>query len=134
MFLDDTDAIVRWNLDAIRDMGIDLEIDDFGTGYASVISLLQLKPTRLKIDRQLVMPITESLSQRRLVASIIEIGKSLGIEVVGEGVETIAHADILRELGCDILQGYAFGRPMAAADLAAFMARGGVSQVRRERA
>jgi EAL domain-containing protein (putative c-di-GMP-specific phosphodiesterase class I) len=125
MFLDESEAIVRWNLDAIRDMGIDIEIDDFGTGYASVISLLQLKPTRLKIDRQLVMPITTSLSQRRLVASIIEIGKSLEIEVVGEGVETTEHADILRELGCDILQGYAFGRPMAGADLSLFVSRGG---------
>ena len=123
MFLDDTDEIVRWNLEAIRDMGIDVEIDDFGTGYASVISLLQLKPTRLKIDRQLVTPITNSPSQRRLVASIIEIGKSLDIEVIGEGVETMAHAEILRDLGCDILQGYAFGRPMAGADLSLSMNR-----------
>jgi diguanylate cyclase (GGDEF)-like protein len=123
MFLDESEEIVRWNLDAIRDMGIDIEIDDFGTGYASVVSLLQLKPQRLKIDRQLIMPVTTSLSQRRLVASIIEIGKSLDIEVVGEGVETMAHAEILRELGCDILQGYALGRPMSGADLSVFMSR-----------
>ncbi|HEV7275908.1 MAG TPA: EAL domain-containing protein [Devosiaceae bacterium] len=124
MFLDDMEETVRWNLDAIKEMGIDIEIDDFGTGYASVISLLQLKPSRLKIDRQLVMPITTSLSQRRLVASIIEIGKSLEIEVVGEGVETIEHAGVLRELGCDILQGYAFGRPMSGSDLSLYMTHG----------
>ncbi|OWK21204.1 hypothetical protein AJ88_20240 [Mesorhizobium amorphae CCBAU 01583] len=54
------------------------------------------------------------------MSSIIEIGKSLGIEVVAEGVETMEHARILKELGCDILQGYAFGRPMDAKAFKAF--------------
>ncbi|TPN76150.1 EAL domain-containing protein [Mesorhizobium sp. CU2] len=114
IFLDENDDLVSWNIEHIKELGIDIEIDDFGTGYASVVSLLKLQPRRLKIDRQLVTPITGSKAQRRLVSSIIEIGKSLGIEVVAEGVETMEHARILKELGCDILQGYAFGRPMDA--------------------
>jgi len=112
IFLDDQNEIVASNIQRLTAMGIDIEIDDFGTGYASIISLLQLRPARLKIERRLIAPITSSASQRQLVSSIIEIGKSLGIKVVAEGVETRDHVAILRELGCDTLQGYALGRPM----------------------
>ena len=121
IFLDETDDNVLFNIDQIKDLGIDIEIDDFGTGYASIVSLLKLKPRRLKIDRQLVMPIVESPAQRHLAESIIEIGRSLGIEVVGEGVETMEHAAILRDIGCDILQGYAFAEAMPADRFAAFV-------------
>ncbi|RNJ47192.1 bifunctional diguanylate cyclase/phosphodiesterase [Mesorhizobium erdmanii] len=120
IFLDENDDLVTWNIDHIKELGIDIEIDDFGTGHASIVSLLKLRPRRLKIDRQLITPITGSMAQRHLVASIIEIGKSLGIEVVAEGVETMEHARILKELGCDILQGYLFGRPMEAKAFKAF--------------
>ena len=113
IFLDDCDRTVLDNLAEMRRLGIDIEIDDFGTGHASIVSLLKLRPRRLKIDRQLVKPITRSPALRRLVGTIIEIGRSLDIEVVGEGVETAAHAIVLRDLGCDILQGYALARPMA---------------------
>jgi EAL domain-containing protein (putative c-di-GMP-specific phosphodiesterase class I) len=81
---------------------------------------LKLTPRRLKIDRQLVIPILTSAKQRQLVASIIDIGTSLGIEVIAEGVETMEHARILKDLGCHGLQGYAFARPMSANDLANF--------------
>src|SRR5690606_23881217 len=121
IYLDERDSLVSWNIDQIKDLGIDIEIDDFGTGYASIVSLLQLRPNRLKIDRQLVMPITESAEQRRLVASIVEIGASLGIEAIAEGVETHAHAAILAEMGCAALQGYAIARPMAGEAMTAFI-------------
>jgi diguanylate cyclase (GGDEF)-like protein len=121
IYLDESDEIVAWNIEQIKDLGIDIEIDDFGTGYASIVSLLKLKPRRLKIDRQLVIPVVESSAQRHLVESIIEIGQSLGIEVVAEGVETMEHARILKDLGADILQGYAFARAMSAADLEKFV-------------
>ncbi|MBK8084077.1 MAG: EAL domain-containing protein [Devosia sp.] len=123
IFLDEAEDLVRWNIDQIKDLGIDVEIDDFGTGYASIVSLMQLKPRRLKIDRQLVAPIVSSPTQRRLVRSIVEIGRALDIEVVGEGVETLQHAEILRELGCSTLQGYAFARPLAAEALVEFVRR-----------
>ncbi|MEV8882303.1 EAL domain-containing protein [Mesorhizobium ciceri] len=120
IFLDENDDLVTWNLEHIKELGIDIEIDDFGTGHASIVSLLKLQPRRLKIDRQLITPVTQSIPQRQLVSSIIEIGKSLGIEVIAEGVETNDHARILKELGCDILQGYVFGRPMDAKAFTAF--------------
>jgi len=114
IFLDEPDDIVSWNIDQIRDLGIDISIDDFGTGHASILSLLKLRPTRFKIDRQFIDSITTSESQRRLIGSLVDIGRSLSIKVVAEGVESMEQAGILRDLGCDILQGYAFARPMPA--------------------
>lgn len=118
IFLDEPDEVVSWNLDHIKELGIAIDIDDFGTGHASIVSLLKLSPRRLKIDRQLLSDIAASEAQRRLVRSLIDIGKSLGIKVVAEGVETMEQAYILRELGCDMVQGYAFAEPMPAAALA----------------
>jgi diguanylate cyclase (GGDEF)-like protein len=117
IYLDESDAIVGWNIDQIKDLGIEVEMDDFGTGYASIVSLQKLRPKRLKIDRQLVNPILVDSKQRQLLVSIIDIGKSMDIEVIAEGVETMEHARILRDLGCDILQGYAFAKPLSRADL-----------------
>ena len=113
--------MIGWNIARIKELGIDVEIDDFGTGYASIVSLQKMRPKRLKIDRQLVDPILVDPAQRQLLASIVEIGKSMGIEVVAEGVETMEHAAILRDLGVDILQGYTFSRPLSIADLETFL-------------
>lgn len=123
IFLDDSDDPASANLADIKALGIDIEIDDFGTGHTSIVSLLRLKPKRLKIDRQLVMPILNSPQERALVRSIIDIARSLGVETIAEGVETPAHAELLRTLGCDELQGYAFAKPLPFADFARFAAR-----------
>lgn len=117
IFLDDVDALVGWNIDAIRDLGIGLSIDDFGTGHASILSLVRLRPDRLKIDRRFLDDIVASQSQRRLLRSLVDIGKSLDIRVVAEGVESMEQAHVLGELGCDILQGFALARPMPNHDL-----------------
>ncbi|WP_423228402.1 putative bifunctional diguanylate cyclase/phosphodiesterase [Rhizobium tumorigenes] len=109
------------NLKRLRRFGIDIEIDDFGTGHASIVGLLRLSPKTLKIDRELIKPLVASAEQRRLVGSIIEIGRSQKIGVTAEGVETMEHARILAELGCDSLQGYALARPMPASDIPAFI-------------
>jgi diguanylate cyclase (GGDEF)-like protein/PAS domain S-box-containing protein len=110
-FDDKADAVAE-SLNRIRAHGIAIEIDDFGTGYASILSLIKLSPTRLKIDRQLVAPIVNNPAQRKLISSIVDIGRSFGIGIVAEGVETMEHAAILRDLGCQTLQGYALARPM----------------------
>jgi EAL domain-containing protein (putative c-di-GMP-specific phosphodiesterase class I) len=122
IYLDESDDIVAWNIDQIRELGIDIEIDDFGTGYASIVSLLKLKPRALKIDRQLVMPAVTSESQRQLLRSIMDIGHSFGISVVAEGVESEEHARIVTALGADTLQGYAFAKPLSPANLERFAA------------
>lgn len=121
IFLDDNNETIVANIAQLKALGIDIEIDDFGTGYASIVSLVQVKPTRLKIDRQLIAPVVQSQSQRNLVASIIDIGQSLGIKVVAEGIETIEHAAILRDIGCDTLQGYALARPMSSDEFIGFV-------------
>ncbi|MEN9894310.1 MAG: hypothetical protein RIR97_162 [Pseudomonadota bacterium] len=124
IFLDETDDTVVQNLKMLKKMGIEIEIDDFGTGHASIVSLLKTAPNALKIDRQLIRPIVDVADQRKLVRSIIEIGKSLNLKVVAEGVETQEHARILRDLGCDLLQGYALARPMAFHEIETYVEAG----------
>ena len=115
-----TDVGLKQAIEEIKALGIDIEIDDFGSGHASIVSLLELSPKRLKIDRRLVQPLLGSTAQQSLVHSIIDIGKVRGIETVAEGVETLEHAELLRRLGCHVLQGYALARPMPAEDFLAF--------------
>ena len=113
-YLDDQSQVVSDNLAAIRKLGIGIEVDDFGTGHASIVSLLRLKPDRLKIDRALVEHIATSDMQAQLLRSIVAIGHLQGIAIIAEGVETEAQRVLLQAMGCDELQGFALARPMAA--------------------
>ncbi|MDK4725591.1 EAL domain-containing protein [Rhizobium phaseoli] len=119
IFLDSLSDQVRQNIEAIKSFGIDIEIDDLGSGHASLLGLLELRPDRVKIDRQLVTPILQSVPSRRLVGSLVDIARALDMEVIAEGVETLEHANVLAALGVHTLQGYAFGRPQSFADLSA---------------
>jgi len=94
VYLDRVGAVVRWTIDELNELGITIALDDFGTGHASVRGLLEIRPAILKIDRHFILPIVEDASVRLLVSSIIGIGKSLGMFVVAEGVETEEHARI----------------------------------------
>lgn len=129
-FLDARNDVVDRNLKKISEMGIDIEIDDFGSGHASIASLLQVSPKRLKIDRTLIQPIVNSRRQRALVKTIIGIGRMLDIRVVAEGVETAAHVPILKDMGCCYLQGYGLARPMDADAVCDFLAEIGETQGR----
>ncbi|MBB2822667.1 UNVERIFIED_ORG: diguanylate cyclase (GGDEF)-like protein [Rhizobium esperanzae] len=117
---DDLQPALSEIIPTIKALGVEIEIDDFGTEHASIISLLRFEPRRLKIDREIIKPIIASASQRRLVSSIIEIGRSQNIDIVAEGVETMEHAKILKDLGCHLLQGYALARPMTSDQLIEF--------------
>ncbi|WP_246041509.1 bifunctional diguanylate cyclase/phosphodiesterase [Peteryoungia ipomoeae] len=125
---DDTSHAVAASIERLRKLGIAIEIDDFGTGYASILSLLKLSPSRLKIDRELVGPVVDNPAQRRLIASIVDIARTFGIGIVAEGVETMEHVAILRDLGCHTLQGYALARPMDAQSLIEFAKQHRVKQ------
>ncbi|MBX2856173.1 MAG: EAL domain-containing protein [Rhodobacteraceae bacterium] len=109
---DDCDDEFQWRVDALRERGIEIEIDDFGSGRASITSLIRIQPQRLKIDRQLIIPMVRSARSRQLVEAIIEMGRVLDINVTAEGVETMGHAELLRTAGCQTLQGYAFSQPL----------------------
>ncbi|GFE63803.1 sensor domain-containing protein [Litoreibacter roseus] len=117
VYLDRIGEVVRWTIDELDELGVTIALDDFGTGHASVRGLLEIRPSILKIDRQFIQPVVEDASTRPLVASIIGIGKSLGMHIVAEGVETKEHARIVSEMGCDYLQGFHFGKPMSLEDL-----------------
>jgi len=121
IYLDDSDEVVSENIQRLKELGIEIEIDDFGTGYASIVSLMRLQPNRLKIAHQLTATVSTSFAQRQLIRSIVEIGRTQGIGIVAEGVETMEQADVLADLGCQTLQGYALGRPMDADALAQLM-------------
>lgn len=117
VYLEQMGETVRWALDELSELGVTVAVDDFGTGHASVQGLLRITPRILKIDRDFVRPAADDPTARNLLAAIVGIGKSLGTRIVAEGVETEAHARLARDLGCDLLQGYAFGRPMPAQHL-----------------
>ena len=112
------DERVRWTLDRLTGLGVELEVDDFGVGPISVAALAALGARRIKVDRRFVAPLTEAPERRALVAALVDLARSLGLGVVAEGVETEAQAEILRAMGCERLQGYAFAPPMSADRLA----------------
>ncbi len=111
-FLDAVDEDVNSNLRGLTHLGIDIEIDDFGTGHASIAGLLNIAPRRLKIDRSLVQPVVTSPQRRQLLETLVNIGRMLQIGVVAEGVESKSHIPILRDMGCEALQGFALSRPV----------------------
>ncbi len=104
------------NLKAMRALGVKIAIDDFGTGYTSVGQLSRLPIDILKIDRSFIDQIDVKTSQR-IVEMIIELGHTLGLEVVGEGIEDQHQRDVLGRLGCDRIQGFLLGRPVKSEDL-----------------
>jgi diguanylate cyclase (GGDEF)-like protein/PAS domain S-box-containing protein len=117
VYLDRVSDVVHSTIEELGELGVTIALDDFGTGHASVQALLEIEPAILKIDRHFIQPMVAEASARSLVASIIGIGKSLGMRVVAEGVESEEHARLAKEMGCDYLQGYYFGRPMSEDDL-----------------
>lgn len=105
----------------LRDMGIKIAIDDFGTGYSSLAHLQRLPADYLKIDRSFIDGLKASPENKVLVSTITYLAHSLGLSVVAEGVETIAQLAQVRELGCDMAQGYYFAEPQPAMEIDALL-------------
>lgn len=99
-------------LTRLRLKGIHLAIDDFGTGYSSLLQLQRLPFSSIKIDRSFVGNADRSEDCRVIIRSVIDLAHNLGMEAVAEGVETETTLQLLRDLGCDVVQGYFVGRPM----------------------
>jgi len=112
-------------LDELYAMGLHLSIDDFGTGYSSLSALQQFPIGTLKIDQSFVRDAVEDAGDATIVRTIIEMGRSLGMEVIAEGVESRAQLEFLRASSCHYGQGRLFGEPCTADELLALLARQG---------
>jgi diguanylate cyclase (GGDEF)-like protein len=111
VMMDDIDGCVAvlWKL---REMGIGVALDDFGTGFSSLSYVARLPATTLKIDKSFVADMPANSGRRAIVSTVISLAHGLGMNVVAEGVETEPQARVLRELGCDEMQGYLHSRPL----------------------
>jgi EAL domain-containing protein (putative c-di-GMP-specific phosphodiesterase class I) len=110
-------------LHAIRALGVQIAIDDFGTGYSSLAYLERFPVTHLKIDKSFVTPLDDPSRRDGVVHAVVDIGHALGLTTVAEGIETPIELRRLRDLGCDLGQGFLFSRPIEADAMAELVAR-----------
>jgi EAL domain-containing protein (putative c-di-GMP-specific phosphodiesterase class I) len=101
----------------LQQMGIGIAMDDFGTGHSSLHHLSLLPISMIKIDRAFVVNSSKRKSDAAILSAIVKMGQALGLKVLAEGVETEAQAQLLREQGCDEVQGYLYSRPISAEEL-----------------
>ncbi len=105
----------------LRLKGFHISIDDFGTGYSSLVQLQRLPFSEMKIDKSFVIHCTTARESLVIVKSIIDLAHNLNLKVVAEGVEALEVVELLRRLGCDLMQGYYVGRPMPGGRLPAWV-------------
>ncbi|MDA0180174.1 EAL domain-containing protein [Solirubrobacter phytolaccae] len=106
-------------LRALRELGVELSVDDFGTGHSSLMRLADFPISELKVDRTFVAGMHDA--ERPIVATSIQLGQTLGLRVVAEGVEDQRTLDALEALGCDLAQGYFISRPLSAVEFAGWL-------------
>lgn len=116
MAMEDPDLLVE-RLAQIKRTGVSIAIDDFGTGFSSLSYLQRLQVDRLKIDRTFVSEITDAARGSSIARMVIELGRSLGLSIIAEGVEDERQAQILQSLGCPLAQGFLFARPLTPSQL-----------------
>jgi EAL domain-containing protein (putative c-di-GMP-specific phosphodiesterase class I) len=116
----DADSTAR-QLKKLKALGVQIAIDDFGTGYSSLAYLSQFPVDVLKIDRTFVTRLSDSADSRALARTLIQLGKSLGLETLAEGIEEHAQLEILKHEQCDLGQGYLFARPLDVSAVEAFL-------------
>ena len=104
-------------IDELKSMGVQIAIDDFGTGYSSLSYLNRFPANLLKIDKSFIDAMNTSESSRQYVAAIISMGHIMGFDVISEGVEEDEQLKTLKDIGCDFVQGFVWGRPLSAEDV-----------------
>ncbi len=112
-FMDDIQQTIR-TLKELHSLGVELAIDDFGTGYSSLSYLRQFPIDRLKIDQSFIRNALNDTDDAAIARTIIALGRSLGLKIIAEGVETLEHEEFLIAEGCDEVQGYRYSRPVPA--------------------
>ena len=108
-------------LEKIREMGLKISLDDFGTGYSSLAYVKDLPVDALKIDQAFVCEIGKDHQSEAIINAILGIGNSLGLEVVGEGVESVEQLEFLKKNGCHMVQGYYYSKPLELDELVEFL-------------
>ncbi|MBB3141592.1 putative bifunctional diguanylate cyclase/phosphodiesterase [Halomonas organivorans] len=119
VLLDERAGDVAPRLEALRQRGHPVAIDDFGTGYSSLGYLKHLPLDKLKLDRAFVRALPDNRADAAIVDAVLAMARGLGLEVVAEGVETPAQRDFLRSMGCELVQGFLYDRPLTVHDLEA---------------
>ncbi|MDH5614624.1 MAG: bifunctional diguanylate cyclase/phosphodiesterase, partial [Gammaproteobacteria bacterium] len=122
------DDFTRNVLSNLSKEGVHFSIDDFGTGYSSLVHLKQLQPSEIKIDKSFVMDMNTNKDDAVIVRSTIDLGHNLGLKVVAEGVETQEVMDSLKELGCEMIQGYHISRPLPVNEITEFLKKSNKTQ------
>ena len=117
-------ALAIDTMDRLHQQGVLLSIDDFGTGYSSLNHLKKFKVYKLKIDQSFVRDIADDPDDRGIVSAIISMAQGMDMRTIAEGVETAEQLAFLQDHGCMEVQGYLFGRPMAARDFGALLQAG----------
>ena len=115
----DHEAVLAF-LTELRGLGVRVALDDFGTGFSSLSYLRRFRFDVLKVDRSFINDLERSNTDLGLVASIVSMGRILGVDVVAEGVESNAQLRCLQQAGCNLIQGYLFSKPLPAAEFSAF--------------
>ena len=108
-------------LEALHELGLSLSIDDFGTGYSSLSYLKKFPVKKVKIDRSFVCDLEQDSESAALCHAIVQLGHSLNLQVIAEGVETIEQLRLIRDMGCDQVQGYYYSRPLDVTAFARFV-------------
>jgi diguanylate cyclase (GGDEF)-like protein len=129
--LEVTESVIMRNMEAsiatmqrIRDLGISISLDDFGTGYSSLFYLKKLPIDTIKIDRAFVRDLPHNREDVAIIQGIIAMARSLNLEVVAEGVETLEQLDFLRQSHCHLMQGFYFSQPVPSDQFQALLERG----------
>ncbi|QEC47129.1 EAL domain-containing protein [Baekduia soli] len=110
--------VARQVLDALRRLGVRVALDDFGLGYSSLTHLKALPVDVVKVDRSFVADLCASTQDRAVVEAVLTLARRMGLTVIAEGVETAGQDELLREMGCPVVQGYLYGRPVPPGEVA----------------
>jgi EAL domain-containing protein (putative c-di-GMP-specific phosphodiesterase class I) len=122
ILLENVEGVLQ-SLQRLKQIGVKLSIDDFGTGYSSLAYLKRFRIDKLKIDQSFVRDLTSDPNDEAIIQAIIQMGHSLNLQIIAEGVEDEATLAALRALECDEVQGYIYSRPLAAEAFRAYVDR-----------
>ena len=122
VLMEDPEGITA-QLSELRRIGVQVGIDDFGTGYSSLSYLRRFPVDKLKIDKSFIDNIETVEEDLAIVRTVVDLARILSLETTAEGIESEAQADLLRDVGCEVGQGYFFARPLPPEEIPTFLSR-----------